>query len=107
VIFTDDSSRKVQIYFLKHKLDVFDMFKKWVAQVENESGWKLKCLKFDDGNKYCDDKFEEFYASRAIRRVKAILKISHQNGVAKLMKRRILEHAWSMRYTLDYPSSFG
>ena len=47
--FIDDSSRKVWIYFLKHKSDVFDVFKKWLAQVENESGRKLECLKSDNG----------------------------------------------------------
>ena len=47
--FIDDSSRKAWIYFLKHKSDVFDLFKKWLTQVENESGRKLKCLKSDKG----------------------------------------------------------
>ena len=49
VTFIDDSSRKVWIYFLKHKSDVFDVFKKWLAQVENESGRKVKYLKSDNG----------------------------------------------------------
>jgi len=48
VTFIDDSSRKVWIYSLKHKSDVFNVFKKWLAQVENELGWKLKCLKSDN-----------------------------------------------------------
>ena len=61
--FIDDSNRKVCVYFLKHKSDVFEVFKKWLAQVENESGWKFKCLKSDNGSKYCDDKFEELSAS--------------------------------------------
>jgi len=37
------------VYFLKYKSDVFEVFKKWLAQVENESGWKLKCLKSKNG----------------------------------------------------------
>ena len=36
VTFIDDSSRKVWIYFLKHKSDAFDVFKKLLAQVEND-----------------------------------------------------------------------
>jgi len=63
VTFIDDSSRKVWIYFLKHKLDVFDVFKKLLAQVKNEPGQKLKCLKSDNGGEYCDGRFEEFCAS--------------------------------------------
>jgi len=64
--FIDDSSRKVWVNFLKHKLDTFEVFKKWLAQVENESGRKLKCLKFDNEGEYHDGKFEEFCISREI-----------------------------------------
>lgn len=35
VTFIDDSTRKVWVYFLKHKSDVFGVFKKWKAEVEN------------------------------------------------------------------------
>ena len=63
------------MYFLKHKSDVFEVFKKWLAQVENESGRKLKCLKSDNGSEYCDGTFEEFRAIRRIRRVKTVQKI--------------------------------
>ena len=48
VSFIDDASRKVWIYFLKYKSDVFDVFKKWLAQVENETCLKHKCLKSDN-----------------------------------------------------------
>ena len=41
VTFIDDSSRKVWVYFLKHKSNLLEVFKKWLAQVENESGQKL------------------------------------------------------------------
>jgi len=34
---------------LKHKSNVFDVFKKSLVQVENESGQKFKCLKSDKG----------------------------------------------------------
>jgi len=47
IIFIDDSSKKVWVYFLKHKSDVFEVFKKWLAQVENKSSQMLKWLKSD------------------------------------------------------------
>ena len=50
--FIDDTARKVWIYFLKEKSEMFDVFKKWLAQVENEIGLKLKCLKSDNGGEY-------------------------------------------------------
>ena len=47
--FIDDSTRKVWVYFLKNKSDVFETFKKWKAMVEKETGLKVKCLRSDNG----------------------------------------------------------
>lgn len=38
VTFIDDATRKLWVYFLRNKSDVFDVFKKWKATVENETG---------------------------------------------------------------------
>ena len=35
VTFIDYFNKKVWIYFIKHKSDVFAIFKKWKAEVEN------------------------------------------------------------------------
>ena len=40
-------NRKVWVYFLKHKSDVFATFTKWKAEVENQTGLKVKCLRSD------------------------------------------------------------
>ncbi|KAE8707154.1 hypothetical protein F3Y22_tig00110387pilonHSYRG00984 [Hibiscus syriacus] len=45
VTFIDDSTRKVWVYFLKKKSEVFDTFRKWKAMVENETGLKVKRLR--------------------------------------------------------------
>jgi len=52
VSFIDNSNRKVWAYFLKYKSNLFEVFKKWLAQVENESGRKLKYLKSDNRGEY-------------------------------------------------------
>ena len=57
VTFIDDSSRNVWIYLLKHKSDMFDVFKRWLAQGENEFGQKLKFLKSDNECEYSDGRF--------------------------------------------------
>ena len=82
---------------------MFDAFKKWLTQVENETGRKLNCLKSDNEGKYCDGKFEEFCASRKIRKVKTVPKNSHQIGVAERMNRTILEHSRSTRIHAGLP----
>ncbi|RVW31691.1 Retrovirus-related Pol polyprotein from transposon TNT 1-94 [Vitis vinifera] len=58
ITFIDDSSRKVWVYFLKNKSDVFVTFKKWKAMVETETGLKVKCLRSDNGGEYIDGGFQ-------------------------------------------------
>ena len=48
------------MYFLKHKYEVFDAFKRWKAIVENEISLKIKKLHFDNGGEYEDSKFKKF-----------------------------------------------
>ena len=52
VAFIDDFSRNVWIYFLKHKSDVFVIFKKWKAKVENHTDLKIKYLRCDKKGEY-------------------------------------------------------
>ena len=66
VTFIDDSTRKVWVYPLKHKDDVFSTFQKFLVLVENQSGNKLKGLRSDNGGEYVSKEFEEFYAKRGI-----------------------------------------
>lgn len=49
VTFIDDATRKICVYFLKQKSNVFDTFKKWRSLVKNETNLKLKCLRSDNG----------------------------------------------------------
>jgi len=86
VTFIDDSNRKVWVYFLKHKSDVFVVLKKWLAQVKNEPG-KLKCLKSDNRGEYYDG---------GTRRVKTVPTNPHQHRMTERIDMTILEHARSM-----------
>ena len=45
ITFIEDSSRKIWVYFLKNKSDVFETFKKWKAMVETKTDLKVKCLR--------------------------------------------------------------
>ncbi|GKF05058.1 retrovirus-related pol polyprotein from transposon TNT 1-94 [Tanacetum coccineum] len=70
VTFIDDSSRKVWVYFLKNKSEVFNTFKKRKAAVENETNLQVKCLKSDNGGEYSSREFIEYYAENGIRMLK-------------------------------------
>ena len=72
ITFIDDSSRKVWVYFLKNKFDVFKTFKKWKVMVKTEIGLKIKCLRLDNGGEYIDGGFSEYCAAQGIRMEKTI-----------------------------------
>jgi hypothetical protein len=45
----DDATKKIWVYCIRQKIDVFYSFKKWKALVENETGKWLKCLRSGHG----------------------------------------------------------
>lgn len=106
ITFIDDSSRKVWVYFLKNKSEVFETFKKWKAMVEIETGLKVKCLRSDNGGEYIDGGFREFCAANGIRMEKTIPGTPQQNGVAERMNRTLNERARSMRLHAGLPEIF-
>ncbi|RVX13264.1 Retrovirus-related Pol polyprotein from transposon TNT 1-94 [Vitis vinifera] len=106
ITFIDDSSRKVWVYFLKNKSDVFVTFKKWKVMVETETGLKVKCLRSDNGGEYIDGGFSEYCVAQGIRMEKTIPGTPQQNGVAERMNRTLNERARSMRLHAGLPKTF-
>ena len=45
----DDFSRKVWVFFIKQKGDVFSTFKDWKTKIEKQIGRQVKCLCTDNG----------------------------------------------------------
>ena len=72
ITFIDDSSRKVWVYFLKNKSNVFETFKKWKAMVKIEASLKVKCLRLDNGGEYIDGGFSKYCVAQGIRMEKTI-----------------------------------
>ncbi|KAL5770994.1 hypothetical protein ACOSP7_015148 [Xanthoceras sorbifolium] len=103
VTFIDDSTRKVWVYFLKKKSEVFDTFRKWKAMVENETGLKIKRLRSDNGGEYRDSRFREFCVNSGIKMEKTVPMTPQQNGVAERMNRTLNERARSMRLHAGLP----
>ena len=113
VTFIDDFSRKVWVYFLKHKFDVFATFKKWKAEVENQTGCKVKCLRSDNEEEYDKSKFKEFCAAEGIKLMRTVTSKARQNRIAEKMKeiaermnRTLNERARSMRIHCGLPKIF-
>ena len=67
VTFIDDFSRKLWVYFLKHKSEVFQKFKDWKAMVENQKGRKVKVLRSDNEGECTSGEFKEYLADAGIQ----------------------------------------
>nr|GEW57489.1 retrotransposon protein, putative, Ty1-copia subclass [Tanacetum cinerariifolium] len=57
VTFTDDFCRYVYVYLLKHKHEVFETFKVFQKEVENQLGKTIKSLCSDRGGEYMSQEF--------------------------------------------------
>ena len=65
--FIDDFSRYFWVYFLKHKSEVFDLFKVFKALVENHFGRRLKILRSENGGEYVKYEFIQYCEDACIR----------------------------------------
>ena len=72
VSFIDDFSRKGWVYFMKHKSDVFETFKKWKAEVENQTCLKVNCLRSDNRREYDKSEFKAFCAAKGISLMRTV-----------------------------------
>ncbi|GKV39615.1 hypothetical protein SLEP1_g47362 [Rubroshorea leprosula] len=57
--FIDDFSRFCWVFFLKQKSEVFDVFTKFKALVENECGLTIKTLRSDNAAEYTAHRFQQ------------------------------------------------
>ncbi|KAH9801561.1 hypothetical protein KPL71_001082 [Citrus sinensis] len=64
----DDYSRRVWVYVLKHKDQVFGKFREWKSLVENQIGLKVKKLITDNGLEFCNQEFDNYCADHGIAR---------------------------------------
>lgn len=96
VTFIDDFSRKVWVYFLKHKSEAFDAFKSWKVMIEKQTEREIKKLRTDNGLEFCSGAFNQFCKEEGIVRHLTVPGTPQQNGVAERMNRTLLEKARCM-----------
>jgi hypothetical protein len=82
VTFIDDFSRKVWLYALKSKDEVFETFKKWKMMIEKQTGKKIKRLRTDNDGEYTSVPFMKFCEDEVIARHFMVRNTLQQNGVA-------------------------
>ncbi|GKB07998.1 retrotransposon protein, putative, ty1-copia subclass, partial [Tanacetum coccineum] len=60
ITFTNDYSRYGYLYLLKHKHEVFETFKVFKNEVENQLEKTIKALRSDQGGKYICQEFKDY-----------------------------------------------
>ena len=90
--FTDDNSRWVWVYFLKHKNEAFDAFKEWLVLVENETGKRLKAFHTDGGGEFVSTEWKNFMKKRGIFWSNTSSYTPEQNGVAERLNGTIMNY---------------
>ncbi len=106
VTFIDDYSRKVWVYFLKKKDEVFGKFKEWKTMIEKRTGKQVKTLRTDNGLEFCNTPFDEFCKKEGIVRHHTVRHTPQQNGVAERMNQTLLQRARCMRLNANLPKQF-
>ena len=103
VSFIDDFSRKIWIYLLKNKYEVFSKFKEFKALIENHIGKKIKTFQLDNGREFTSNEFKELCRDSGIKRELITPYNPQQNGVWKRKNRTIMEVARAMLHDQDLP----
>ena len=96
VTFFDVKSKYVHVYFMSHKSEVTEVFKKFCNMAENRTERRIKILRSDNGGEYRSKEMEKFQSERGIVWQTTIPYTPEQNGVAERMNRTKLETENSM-----------
>lgn len=106
VTFIDDFTRKIFVYVIKNKNQVYDCFLKFKNFVENQTSKKIKILRSDNGTEYVNSKFQTLCATSGIQHQKTCTYTPEQNGLAERFNRTIMERVRCLLFEAGLPKSF-
>eukprot|EP00253_Pinus_taeda_P024419 PITA_24419 len=94
------------ICLMKHKDEAFEKIKSFKALVENELGYKIKCLRSNRGGEFTSNEFFDFFEEHGIRREFSTVRTPRQNGVVERMNRIVQQMARAMLDESGTPATF-
>ncbi|GKD57115.1 retrotransposon protein, putative, ty1-copia subclass [Tanacetum coccineum] len=106
VTFTDDVSRYGYVYLLKHKHEVFETFKVFQKEVENQLGKTIKSLRSDRGGEYMSQEFLDHLKEHGIIAHRTPPYTPQNNGVSERRNQTLLDMVRSMMSQTTLPKSF-
>ncbi|GJR70439.1 retrotransposon protein, putative, ty1-copia subclass [Tanacetum coccineum] len=106
ITFTDDYSRYGYVYLLKHKHEVFETFKVFKNEVENQLGKTIKALRSDRGGEYISQEFKDYLKACGIVQQLTPPYTPQHNGVSERRNHTLLDMVRSMMNLTTLPLSF-
>ncbi|GKB99098.1 zinc finger, CCHC-type containing protein [Tanacetum coccineum] len=106
ITFTDDFIRYEYVYLLKHKHEMFETFKVFQKEVENQLGKTIKSLRSDRGGEYMSREFLDHLKDHGIIAHRTPPYTPQHNGVSKRRNRTLLDMVQSMMSQTTLPKSF-
>ncbi|GJS70743.1 retrotransposon protein, putative, ty1-copia subclass [Tanacetum coccineum] len=106
ITFTDDFSRYGYVYLLKHKHEVFETFKVFQKEVENQLGKTIKSLRYDRRGEYMSQEFLDHLKDHGIISHRTPPYTPQHNGVSERRNRTLLDMVRSMMSQTTLPKSF-
>lgn len=106
LLFVDDFSRMVFVYFLKKKDEAFSCFVDFKSQAENQLNKKIKILRSDNGGEFCNRIFDDFLKKNGIIHQTTNPHTPEQNGLCERMNRSVVEKARCMLFDADLDTKF-
>ncbi|GJS93258.1 retrotransposon protein, putative, ty1-copia subclass [Tanacetum coccineum] len=106
ITFADDFSRYGYVYLLKHKHEVYETFKVFQKEVENQLGKTIKSLRSDRGGEYMSQEFLDHLKDHEIIAHRTPPYMPQHNGVSKRRNRTLLDMVRSMMGQTTLPKSF-
>lgn len=93
ILFIDDFSRMIHVYFIKHKNEALRCFSEFKAKVEKKTNKKIKILRSDNGCEYSNKEFNPFLKKEGIIHQRSNPYTPEQNGLSERNNRSIVEKA--------------
>ncbi|GKD90856.1 retrotransposon protein, putative, ty1-copia subclass [Tanacetum coccineum] len=106
ITFTDDYSRHGYIYLLKHKHEVFETFKVFKNEAENQLEKTIKALRSDQGGEYISQEFKDYLKGYGIVQQLTPPYTPQQNEVSERRNHTLLDMVRSMMNLTTLPLSF-
>ena len=91
ITFVDDCTRKVWAYSLRSKDEVLAVLSRWLAEVENRIGHRVKTLRSDNRGEYTSQAFKQYLSEKGLDTKRPFLthpcRMEWQNGSTGQSKR--------------------